>query len=93
MNDFITVFGNGGEFKVNSTTGLAYDHEPSDEVTSGDHEGYGEVEWVDLEEHRAFWGHMHGHIDILDVRVRFKDGTIEEAEADWRRCAKEGIDP
>lgn len=94
MRTFSTIGGNGGTFKAWHDTGEAFEHEPSEEVSSGDHAGYAAVARVDWAEHLAFWNAgravdqqytvPHDYIDILDVGGTMGDGEAFEAESDWR---------
>jgi len=91
---FSTISGNGGSFKAAHLTGLTFDHQPSEEVATGEHEGYAYITRVDWPEHLAFWGKdrapgnpytvPHDHIDVLDVRVFICVDGWDEAQADWR---------
>ncbi|BCH33194.1 hypothetical protein MesoLjLc_51240 [Mesorhizobium sp. L-8-10] len=93
------IRGNGGTFKARHADGVTFDHEPSDEATSGEHEGYASIARVDFAEHLAFWnnGRKAGkeetkpgeHIDVLDVDCYTASGELwAKAESDWRADAK-----
>ena len=81
------ITGNGGDLIVRHT-GEVVGFNPSEACADGEHEGYGTVLHVDLTEWCRFYGkrpdEMPAHFDVLDVRMHFAGGYVEDAEPEWR---------
>lgn len=85
------IYGNGGDLIVRHT-GEVVGFNPSEATADGEHEGYADVQHVDFTEWCRFYGmgpsYVPACLDILDVRLHFVDGYVEEAEPDWRALAR-----
>ena len=82
-----TIFGNGGSVEI-TEEGMPIAWNPSDEVESGDHDGYTDIASFDMEEWRTAYGYAEGdgpeRIDILDIGYTTDTGYYEPATRGWR---------
>ena len=87
------IFGNGGEVTIDES-GKPLRFEPSEEVATGDHDGYADIVSFDMEEWRTAYGYAQGEgpeqIDILDIGFTTDKGYYEPAIRDRGNPAPNG---
>lgn len=78
-----TVYGNGGEFRVDSLTGRVLNLTPSEEPQAGYFSivAFDVAEWKKCYPSEVLEGRS---IDILDLGYWLEGGTYEEPAQDWR---------